>query len=83
MMTLKRDKIKIVAEILDVCRTPQSKTKIVYACNLNFNTVESYLDLLQKGKLLEAKKSQYETTNTGLKAHMHILELYKLMGQEV
>jgi hypothetical protein len=50
-MTKRRDKIKIAADILNVCRTPQGKTKIVYACNLNFHTVEPLLDLLLRRKL--------------------------------
>jgi len=82
-MTQKRDKIEIVAKILDVCRTPKSKTRIVYACNLNFHTVVAYLDLLQERKLLEAKKEQYKTTNNGIKAYMLIMELGKLLGLEI
>jgi len=82
-MTKKRNKLEIIAKILDACRTPKSKTKIVYECNLNFHTVEPYLELLQRKKLLSAKKTEFETTNTGLKVYMQITDLIKLMGQEV
>lgn len=79
-MTKKRDKIEIAAAILEICRTPQRKTKIVYACNLNFHTADLFLDLLQREKLLAVKNGQFETTNAGLKTYMKITELYKLLG---
>jgi len=82
-MTKKRDKIEIVAKILDVCRTPQNKTNIVYACNLNFQTVGSYLALLQREKLLALKKNQFKTTNAGQEVYKRILELYKLLGLDL
>ena len=82
-MTKKRDKIEIVAKILDVCRTPQNKTNIVYACNLNFHTVKPYLELLHSGEFLSKMDDQYETTNKGLEAYKKITELYKLLGLDL
>ncbi len=44
------------------------KTHVVYQSNLNFKTVEPYLDLLVKNNLLEVqhgKKKLYETTKKG------------------
>ena len=79
-MTNRRDKIKIAADILNICRTPQGKTKIVYTCNLNFHTVNPLLDLLLRRKLLAVKNEQFETTNAGLEVYMKIIELYKLLG---
>ncbi len=78
-MAKKRDKIKIAAEILNACRIPQGKTKIVHACNLNFRTVEPLLELLVKRKLLAEKNGQFEATDEGLKIYMKIIELYKLL----
>jgi len=65
----KRSKHAIISEILDVCRTGANKTRIVYRANLNFRTVNPYIDLLIKSNLLEVKQGKdilYETTDRGI-----------------
>lgn len=45
-----------------------SKTKIVYQANLNFRTVNPYLELLKKNALIDIKQGStiiYETTEKG------------------
>jgi predicted transcriptional regulator len=49
---MRRSKHAIISEILDVCRTGACKTRIVYQANLNFRTVNPYIDLLIKNNLL-------------------------------
>ena len=49
---MKKSKHAIISEILDVCRTCACKTRIVYQANLNFRTVNPYIDLLIKNNLL-------------------------------
>jgi predicted transcriptional regulator len=66
---MRRSKNRIISDILDVCRKGASKTKIVYQANLNFNTVNPYIDLLMKNNLLEVKPGKdvfYETTDRGI-----------------
>jgi Predicted transcriptional regulator len=66
---MRRSKSRIISEILDVCRTGASKTRIVYQANLNFNIVNPYIDLLIKNNLLEVKPGKnvsYETTDRGI-----------------
>jgi len=70
MKMLKRSKHVIISEILDICEDGAHKTKIVYQANLNFRTVDPYIDLLIKNNLLEAKQEKsilYETTDKGKK----------------
>ena len=71
-MSQKRGKDQIVAQILDICQGEGTiKTMVVYQANLNFHTVKTYLDLLQKKELLEAiqgNKTLYKTTLAGEKA---------------
>jgi len=46
-----------------------SKTKIVYQANLNFKTVNPYLDLLIKNEMIQVNEGRailYETTPTGV-----------------
>jgi predicted transcriptional regulator len=65
---LKRNREEIISQILNVCRNGAIKTRVVYQANLNFKTVEPYLDLLVKNNLLEVQqgeKRMYETTEKG------------------
>ena len=66
---MRRSRNRIISEILDVCRTGSNKTRIVYQANLNFKTVNPYMDLLIKNNLLEVKPGKnvlYETTDRGI-----------------
>jgi predicted transcriptional regulator len=68
----------IVSQILDICKEGASKTQIVYQANLNFRTVNPYIDLLAKNNLIEIKQGKnvlYKTTDKGvllLKDFQHI-----------
>lgn len=64
----KRSRHTIISQILDICRGGASKTRIVYQANLNFRTVNPYIDLLIKNDLIKAKQGNtivYETTERG------------------
>ena len=65
---MKRNREEIISQIVNVCRNGAIKTRVVYQANLNFKTVEPYLDLLVKNNLLEVQqgeKKMYETTEKG------------------
>jgi len=65
---MKRNREEIISQILSICMDGAIKTRVVYQANLNFKTVEPYLDLLVKNNLLEVqngKKKLYETTKKG------------------
>lgn len=64
----KRSKQEIIAQILEVCLEKSSKTRIVYQVNLNFRTINPYLQLLIKNELLdllEGEQKLYRTTARG------------------
>ena len=66
---MKRSREEIVSEILDVCLNGANKTRIVYQANLNFRTVNPYLDLLIEKNLIRVSQGQiplYETTPQGI-----------------
>jgi predicted transcriptional regulator len=66
---MKRSRDVIISQILDICVKGASKTRIVYQVNLNFRTINPYLDLLIRNGLIGVKKEQtlmYETTPRGL-----------------
>jgi predicted transcriptional regulator len=67
---MKRSRDIIISKILDICIEGAYKTKIVYQANLNFRTVNPYLELLTKNGMLNAQKESnpvvYATTTRGL-----------------
>ncbi|MFB3764219.1 MAG: winged helix-turn-helix domain-containing protein [Methanotrichaceae archaeon] len=79
---MKRSRHKIISQILDICVNGASKTRIVYQANLNFRTVNPYIDLLMKNDLLKVKQGQtvlYETTERGI----NLLENFKQIHNEL
>ncbi len=67
---MKRSRHMIISQILDICNGGASKTRIVYQANLNFRTVNPYIELLTKNGLIETKSGRtvlYKTTDKGLK----------------
>jgi predicted transcriptional regulator len=68
---MKRSRHEILSKILKICLNGASKTRIVYQANLNFRTVNPYLQTLIKNNLIEAcqgeqrERVRYKTTSEG------------------
>ncbi len=71
MQTLwnRRDRLNIIAEIMEAAKGSQLKTRIMYRVNLSFSQVNEYLSFLtERGFLrvhVENRKKFYETTAKG------------------
>jgi predicted transcriptional regulator len=80
---MKRSRDIIISKILDICTKGANKTKIVYQANLNFRTVNPYLELLTKNGMINAQEVRnlvvYETTTRGLA----LLDNYKQIQGEL
>jgi predicted transcriptional regulator len=80
---MKRSRDIIISKILDVCTGGAHKTKIVYQANLNFRTVNPYLELLTTNGMIGTQKVSnlvvYETTTRGLA----LLDNYKQIQSEL
>ena len=80
---MKRSRDIIISKILDICTAGAYKTRIVYQANLNFRTVNPYLELLTKNGMINAQKESnpvvYETTSKGLA----LLQNYKQIHDEL
>jgi len=66
---MKRNRNEIISEILNICIKGSSKTRVVYQANLNFRTVDPYLQLLIKNDLIKVQQGGhviYETTEKGI-----------------
>jgi len=64
----RRDKFKIVADILALAKKGSSKTNIMYRANLSHSQLQNYLDLLLSRNLLVLfpESRRYVTTSKGL-----------------
>jgi predicted transcriptional regulator len=79
---MKRSRDMIISQILDICINGASKTRIVYQANLNFRTINPYIELLTKNGLINVKKEQtiiYKTTTKGL----DLLDNFKQIQSEL
>ena len=79
---MKRSRDAIIARILDICINGASKTRIVYQANLNFRTINPYLDLLTKNGLINVEDGPiiiYKTTPKGL----DLLDNFKQIESEL
>jgi predicted transcriptional regulator len=80
--SMNRTREEIVAQILNVCEEAASKTRVVYQANLNFRTVNSYLETLIRNRLIEVRPGKnvlYETTQKGA----NLLEALNRVNEEV
>ncbi len=76
---MKRSRDLIISQILDICTNGASKTRIVYQANLNFRTVNPYIELLMKNDLIKIKQGRtalYETTERGLNMLDNFKQIY-------
>ena len=65
----RRDRLNIIAEIMEAAKESKLKTRIMYRVNLSFSQVNEYLSFLtERGFLrvhVENRKKFYETTAKG------------------
>ncbi len=62
---MRRSRIDIVIDVLEVAKVGVNKTGVVYRTNINFKLADKYLDLLQKQGLVENIVDKYITTSKG------------------
>jgi predicted transcriptional regulator len=80
----RRDKLYIIAEILEIAKEGTLKTQIMYRANLSFTQLNDYLKFMLRINLLDKTtnndKDRYETTGKGsdfLRIYGEITELLK------
>jgi len=82
----RRDRLYIIAEILQIAKGGSLKTPIMYKANLGFAQLNEYLSFLLGMKLLEVVKEGgktiYKTTPKGLKYLQSYLEISALLNFE-
>jgi len=80
----RRDKLHIIAEILEIAKDGTLKTQIMYKANLSFTQLNEYLKFMLRIRLLVKSinngKETYKATPKGiefLQRHQEITELLK------
>lgn len=80
----RRDKLFIIAEILEIAKEGSLKTQIMYRANLSFTQLNDYLNFMLRisllCKVLENGKETYRATDKGedfLQRYREITELLK------
>ena len=79
----RRDRLRIIAEILVIAKDGVLKTQIMYKANLSFAQLNEYLNFLIKRELLKVnednKKTFYKTTSKGVKYLENYEEISNLL----
>ncbi len=68
----KRSRMEIMAQILTFCSQKRSKTRIMYATNINYAQLKGYLNFLTSQGLLMQNSGEYVIAEKGYR----FLELY-------
>lgn len=86
-MRNKRERLRIFYEILDFCKKPMVKTRIMNKCNLNYSDLQEFLKLLVSSNLLESSDGEngkvYQTTTKGCRFIQSYKELERLLFYEI
>lgn len=82
----RRDKLCIIAEILEIAKEGTLKTQIMYKANLSFAQLNDYIKFMMKIKLMEKLTNQgkdiYVSTEKGLDFLQRQCELTELLKTE-
>ena len=82
----RRDKLCIIAEVLEIAKEGTLKTQIMYKANLSFAQLNEYLRFMLKIKLIQKLTNQgkdiYLTTEKGLDFLQRQCELTELLKTE-
>jgi predicted transcriptional regulator len=81
-----RDRIAIVAEILEIARGGVVKTSIMWRAGLSYDMLTGYLGLMTNAKLLDKvalkNKVVFRATDRGMKFLYHCYEIMELLETE-
>ena len=81
----RRDRLYIIAEILNIAKGGSLKTQIMYRANLSFAQLNEYLNFLIKMEFLEItkenRKNTYVTTEKGDRYLEKYKDLANLLGE--
>ncbi|MGD0496506.1 MAG: winged helix-turn-helix domain-containing protein [Candidatus Bathyarchaeia archaeon] len=82
----RRDKLFIIAEILEIAKGGSLKTQIMYRANLSFTQLNDYLNFMLRisllCKILENDRETYRATEKGVDFLQRYREITELLKSE-
>jgi predicted transcriptional regulator len=77
-----RNRIDIIAQLLDAASSPSTKTKMMYKAMLSFEQLKEYLVILTENELIEYDNPsrRFTTTNKGYQFMQSYEDLNKLIA---
>ena len=77
-----RNRIDIIAQLLDTASSPTTKTKMMYKALLSYEQLKEYLVMLTENDLIiyDKKSGRFSTTNKGYEFIKRYEHLTKLIG---
>jgi predicted transcriptional regulator len=77
----RRDRVQIIAEILDSCLKPIPKTRVMCEVNLSYRQLQSYLYETQELGLIKIQRSEekYMTTEKGFRFLQKWIEIQQIL----
>jgi predicted transcriptional regulator len=82
----RRDKLFIIAEILEIAKDGSLKTQIMYRANLSFTQLNDYIKFMLRinllDKILENDRETYRATEKGLDFLQRYREITELLKTE-
>jgi predicted transcriptional regulator len=81
-----RDRLSIVAAILEAANSGASKTRIMFRANLSFNVLEKYLGVVLGAGFVRVAGCRYVLTGSGrefLKRYRRFIERYVMAQQSL
>ncbi len=72
-----RDRLRIVASVLEATNLGSNKTRIMIAANLSFKLLEKYLDMTISAGLIQINGSVYLLTESGREFLRQYYEFYE------
>ena len=80
----RRAETEIFAEILELCKHPTAKTRVIHKVNMSYTMSLRFLKYLQKSEMLKFDKNgkKFETTEKGCEYLKKYSELKKLLNHK-
>jgi predicted transcriptional regulator len=73
----RRDKLYIIAEILDIAKEGTLKTQVMYRANLSFTQLNEYLNFMLKIGLLDKSQTNEREVYTATDKGLDFLQRYR------
>ena len=65
LLAKNRDRLSIIADVLEVAKQGANKTRIMFMANLSFTLLEKYLEVVTAADFIKIRESKYTLSERG------------------